>query len=793
MRIRTMMRHYLLLVFIAFASIFMSGCWWDNCGGGTPNGGFTVVAVDELWPNCIPTQPGCPPGTPTPVPSRIGHPGAQVSGSWQCDFGYNCPPAQAFGGYINSYGSIYHFGIPGTDSPVYTDRHGNAVINYGRVNAVWNGNVVAWSDGSFNSPPCAQSSATGEFFVSLANAKMEWDCIIRPGSVTGPGPAFILSGSQPATITISRAGLGLTTSSGMPGLWVYNENALNTQDLTSSSSYSDGCDVGVLPPPPPPQPSIIATSVSPDGNSATFPFPKLGDGNPLPAGYYGFNIWNQSNPGKFDDMGMGFFAIGSNDTSETTPFGVDAANVTVSSRNCVVVGGRIYCSGGTSTTPYPILTLSSPGQVTFKGRSVGVGSQPVAVRGYAVTTFTTSLSNGGWVRTTEPSRAIVANFGSNTVSIVDLYNYAVVQTISVGTEPTAIALNQNQTKAYVANYGSATVSEIDLSTNTQTRVAGVGGQPEALAVDPSGTALWVGGLNYILKLDLGTFTVGQSFSVSGQVTSLAVSAGQNSLVYTTIATSGGSTTFQAQQASLSSGAVQRAYAQQTISSSSPYAQIITTGGPAPGAPGWLMPSGALVSSNYGNSAVVVGTPTGFAVIDLIRQMDLLDGTTPTPVRGIATVPTQGIAYLTAPDSNSVISVPLPVQHTAAQGTVTISGTEQTVNFDPCAASGHGSCPQTAPDNGTVSIMVDTAPIGVTYGSGDTPASIAARLVSAINGVNYPVLASANGGVLSLGATTMGTGPNNWALQATCKSNFAQYGVGCSFSTTTSGSTLSGGN
>jgi hypothetical protein len=169
----------------------------------------------------------------------------------------------------------------------------------------------------------------------------------------------------------------------------------------------------------------------------------------------------------------------------------------------------------------------------------------------------------------------------------------------------------------------------------------------------------VGGLNYIYKISLSNLSVIQSFSVSGQVTSLAISGGQNSLVYTTVSTSGGSTNFQAQQASLSNFAVQGTYAQYTMSSSSYYAEAITSGGPAPGAPGWLMSANALVSANYGNSIVVVGTPTGFAVLDLIRQITLFQGSTPTAVRGIASDPAQGVAYLTAPDSNSLITVPLP--------------------------------------------------------------------------------------------------------------------------------------
>ena len=204
-----------------------------------------------------------------------------------------------------------------------------------------------------------------------------------------------------------------------------------------------------------------------------------------------------------------------------------------------------------------------------------------------------------------------------------------------------------------------------------------------------------------------------------------------------------------------------------------------------------MPGGALVSANYGNSAAVVGTPSGFAFLDLIRQMDLLDGATPNPVRGVATVPGQGVAYLTVPDSNLVITVPLPAQHSYAQATITITGSEQTVTFDPCLP--YTFCPQTAPDAGTIWLTVDNAPTSTSYGSADTPTTIAANLASAINGMGYPVAAYANGGTLTLVAHDRGAGPNNWPIQVTCQSNYAQYGVGCSSFSFTTPATLSGGN
>jgi YVTN family beta-propeller protein len=204
---------------------------------------------------------------------------------------------------------------------------------------------------------------------------------------------------------------------------------------------------------------------------------------------------------------------------------------------------------------------------------------------YGLTSQFTTIDNyGGYVQEDEPSNAIVTNFGSNTVSILDLVNSNVIQTVPVGTQPIAVQLSGDGSKAYVANYGSSTISEVNLGTYAQTRVASVGAHPEALA-GGSGTTLWVGGLNYISQLDVTSFSVSQTFAVSGQVTSIAVSSGQNSLIYTTVATTGGTTTFQAQQAAISSLATQGTYAQYTISSSSHYAEAVTVGGPAPGTPG----------------------------------------------------------------------------------------------------------------------------------------------------------------------------------------------------------------
>jgi YVTN family beta-propeller protein len=542
---------------------------------------------------------------------KVPHPGAFVNGSWRQDL-----PGTVHGQELNFDGT--------------TDSNGVYHVLDGRIPAVWDVGVI-WN------VPCGNTAAAATVNVTPENPNVEWVCA---PAITPASPQFSIFGQSPSTITIGSS--GLSSAYGLPQLNVYD----STPKLVSQS---------------------FATSVSPDGAAATFVFPKItSSGASLPSGVYGFNLWNKNSSGTYLDQGVNFLSVGTNDTSKATPYGVDGADVTTWTWWCTPGTRGQRCAGSSSsstvTAPAPILTLSSANEAIYNGHTFVTGTQPVAVKLYGSAKVWVSNTPTFMQTRTGPSQAIVANFASGSVTILNLVSNAVTTTIAVGAQPSEVTIKADATKAYVANYGSSSISEIDLGSNTQSRVASVGVQPAGLAMDPGGTALWVGGSNYISKLDLATFSVIQTFSVSGQVTSLAVSAGQNSLVYTTVATAGGSTTFQAQQAAVANAAIQGTYAHYTMSSSTPYAQAITSGGPAPGASGWLASGGALVSANYGNGLAVVGTPTGFALLDLVHRTTVMQGNTPSAVHGIATSPAQGIVYITAPDSNSFITVPLPPQN-----------------------------------------------------------------------------------------------------------------------------------
>lgn len=127
--------------------------------------------------------------------------------------------------------------------------------------------------------------------------------------------------------------------------------------------------------------------------------------------------------------------------------------------------------------------------------------------------------------------------------------------------------------------------------------------------------------------------------------------------------------------------------------------------------------------------------------------------------------------------------------TQATGSVTISGAEKRVN--------PGDCPDPRIacylyDSGDVSITVNGAPATVSYGQGSDATSIANGLVSAINGNGgYPATAWSSGGTVYLTSKAAGAGAN-YSLAATYSWDDTDFPTGPSFTTSTSGPNLTGG-
>lgn len=519
------------------------------------------------------------------------HLDGHLVGDWLQDIS---PSAQGSTRHLDT-GAAWPNYVTDGRAPAFWSGTISSITGCGRTPpGTWSGNIVAINS-TFTAAQCGPGFASSDVFYNTA---------------------------IPATITIQSS--GLTTTGGMP--------ILTVTDVKEARL-----------------PQVTATSVAPGGTAATFPFPKLANGNPLPSGVYGFNIANQATPGVLVEQAANFFSLAAQSSSFTTPYGVDALNSLITTCESSV------CDAGV-TQPYAIATLSSLNQISVDTRTSGtaaVGSQPVAIRGYKRTSTTTC--NRSLCKTVvKPGSAVIANSGSGTVSVVNLLTKSLTATIPVGTQPVSVILNAvpySATKAYVANLGSATVSEINLTTNVQARTVAVGNSPAALVMDPSGTSFWVGGNGYISQVDATTFAVTKTYAVTGQVTGLLISQGQNAFVYTTVDTS---SNFKVQTANFGNGQFMNTEYQANFPGTSIYAQP----GSATSLPGWVMSSGSLVSASFGNRYYVSGTPTGYVVIDLQTNTQMVQGSTASPVRGLATDPVQGTIYVTAPESNTFITVPL---------------------------------------------------------------------------------------------------------------------------------------
>lgn len=543
------------------------------------------------------------PQEPTP------HPGIPVTGGWIQDLG------------SDALGNVYSF-------DVVTNGQGQEFVKDGRIPALWETGVT------WNILCGDEINDVADVEVTIANPNIVWTCELPIG--VGADTPFSLAGSTPSTFGVQYTGISSTY--GMPQINVYQGPTLVSQQT--------------------------ASVVSSNGTTASFPFPASSSGA-LGQGFYTFNLTNKNSAAVYQGIGTGYFSIGSNSTSQVTPYGIDAFDTDSYVQTCTTGGAPTTCW---STNPVPstgyIDTLATPGQVCLDGSAcVAVGATPTAVKAYgaspvvagATVKCTTVVHTITCTTTThyvnEPRYAIATNYGSNTASIVALPNMAVSATLAVGQQPVAVALDSTQSYAYVANYGSSSITKIDLATQSVVGTLAVGAGPASVVLDPGGTSIWVGGLNYISKISLSTFTVSSTTSVSGQVTALGVSAAQNSWVFTTISTD--LSTFRSQDVSISSpGTIHRDATMSTAGTF--YIGSGTTSTPPP-----YLKSSVVITASSGNGVVVTSSPTGFAVLDIVAHTQIMQGTTASPVRGIAVDPLESLAYLTAPDSNSLITVPLP--------------------------------------------------------------------------------------------------------------------------------------
>lgn len=262
---------------------------------------------------------------------------------------------------------------------------------------------------------------TGAGTSTEISVAAEWDCLIPPGAIPAARPSFAITGSIPSTVTLPGMN-PYTTEYGMPEMYVFNgENG-------SPAFYS----------------LITADSVGPDGSSAIFPLPSS-----LPQNAYSFETVNQNSDGSVTANSFNYFAAASSQTIAGNPFGVAAQAVTTAWQSAdnpdpygdQTCAGQWVYNSGTNTNPFPVVTQYSLNQVNNGGVTISVGSNPTAIALYDSQDNRVDQNNGPCHSyesvTTQMTRAIVANSGSNTVSILNIVNNTVLETITVGSHPVA--------------------------------------------------------------------------------------------------------------------------------------------------------------------------------------------------------------------------------------------------------------------------------------------------------------------------------------------------------------------
>lgn len=594
MRINTVR---MLLMATISSALLVFCCGFDGCFNSpsptTSGGGFPLASTDTI-------QYGFG-GVIVP------HPGASITGTWLADDD-------------NATGSVKYF------PPTTTDYQGLAYVTNGRYYADWQ-STVRWNNF------CVDETTQTQYFIDVQpSVGIEWTCVQPPSATGAADTHFALQGALPTTFTAYSFGNSALSPTAPTALYVYNR----------SGSLLN---------------AISATSIASDGSSATFPFPSNSNGSALTPDIYGLSLVQNSST----ENGLAWVAIGGADTSLSQPFGVAAVGGTSETTICHVIRGTSVCTTASSGDYYyPVVTLYGTSTVSVEGNSVQVGTNPTTVLAYdnaAYTTTTGSQTEATSVTRTGPSRALVVNTGSGSVSIVDLNRLAVLATINVGLSPIAATLSPDQTTAYVANYGSGTVSVINLSSLQVTSTLSVGGTPLSLSLDNQGN-LWVGEANSIVEIALSSASVVNTVAMPGPVTSLAYSDAQGELISTVEQDNGNIQADVFPRANLASSSStpsplisnSAGYSADYVASASHLGNI-----PNPQA----LATGTLVSNDSQNSLTVSATSTGFIVTDLTLQEVVMQGSTTGPVTSIAVDPMNQVAYLTVPSQNLVITLPLP--------------------------------------------------------------------------------------------------------------------------------------
>jgi len=464
----------------------------------------------------------------------------------------------------------------------------------------------------------------------------------------GASSRFAIAGNLPATITLNSVA-PFVTQYGDPQMYIYDENGNVVSQVTASS-------------------------VDSNGSSATFPLPSgLGQNG------YTIAVVNQTGGGGAQSASYNLLSVASSQTVAGNPFGVSVGGITDAYRDgnicppgggsgTEVVGNPVWTTGSSYST-VPVISLYSLNKVQAGGVTIAVGANPTAVATYDSTDVLKASSGDCYTDIDTYSgttRAIVANSGGNSVSVLDIVNDVLLYNVAVGNQPVALAVNSAGTTAYVANYKDSTVTEVNLTTGAAAGTVAVGGKPTSITLTAAGT-LWVGGVGFLTEINASTLTVTATETAAGKtIVALGYSDQVGRLAATTVDGSGNVYVDEVSPSSVKAGGTYTPAASTAASSLGTHLNTKTEAD-VQSFTGTLASESIINTNQVGAPPLVVqdgwavftATPTGFTVSDISGNVVLFSEKTPSPVTAIAVDPNLNVAYLTMPDSNTILTVPLP--------------------------------------------------------------------------------------------------------------------------------------
>ncbi len=171
------------------------------------------------------------------------------------------------------------------------------------------------------------------------------------------------------------------------------------------------------------------------------------------------------------------------------------------------------------------------------GTFVSVCSGASLPNGYSATSLGTDCDDINASLTTNcvAIYAYIANYGSNTVSVINTTTNSVVATIPVGDGPESVSVNSDGSRVYVGNGVSNSISVIDAS-NTVDATIPVGGYPYGVFVsnDKSKVYVTLAGLGLIRVIDVSLYYYYVSATINVGTETDGITGGlDGSIIYVT--------------------------------------------------------------------------------------------------------------------------------------------------------------------------------------------------------------------------------------------------------------------